>query len=137
MKSNLHVRPIQRDNLHEQAAVVNLVNRCYRSRENWTNEADIVSGLRVTTDSLRNDLHNLEMFIIEDKTNGAPVGCIKTGLVTETVMGPLNNPAGYLGTFAIAPEIQSQGHGRELLQVAENYCRSKGAKRMVRVMFSH
>lgn len=126
------VRPIRKDNVLEEEAVVALVNRCYRSSENWTNESKIVEGWRITLPQLKEALQEYEILVLEDRDTKKIIACLKTGVTNETVVGPMSEPTGYIGMFAVSPEYQSQGLGSYLISVAEKNCKDKGISKMVR-----
>lgn len=130
IQEKFNVRPIRKENVAEKQAIVALVNRCYRSSENWTNESKIVSGLRITMESLQEALQQSEILVVEDRCTGALVACIKTGVTNETVVGPLPECTGYMGMFAVSPEYQSQGIGSYLMNAAERFCEEKGMTKM-------
>lgn len=131
LDENFCVRPIQKDNVVEEKAVVALVNRCYRSSENWTNESKIAEGLRITLPQLKEALQEYAVLVLENRNTGNIIACLKTGITSETVVGPMSEPTGYIGMFAVSPEYQSQGLGSHLMSVAEKYCKDKGISKMV------
>lgn len=125
------IRPIQSERELEVDAVVAMVNRCYRSTENWTNENAILEGVRICRDSLKYNAKQFDIFVVEDPESKAIVGCIKTGLTQDTVVAKLPESVGCIGLFAVSPDFQSRGLGSRIMRFAENFCREKGARRMV------
>lgn len=127
------IRHIRKDLESDQHAVLELTQRCYRTTEGWTHEAGIVSGHRITATDLRKELESPKSTILlaEDRASGNIVGCVKTGLTSETAAGPLEEEMGYFGLFAVAPEFQSQGLGTYLQSEAELECRRRGVSKMV------
>lgn len=127
------IRQIRTNDEAEERNVLELVQRCYRTAEGWTHEAEIISGQRVTAEDLRKALENPTTVILvaEERLAESMVGCIKAELTTEVVAGPLGEQVGYFGMFAVAPEFQSQGLGSRLQSEAEFECRRKGVSKMV------
>lgn len=129
--------------LHESQSniidrVVSLVNRCYRGHELWTNEAAIVSGLRTTRQAMINELSAMDVLVAVplgegDVEDPKVLGCVKTGVVSETVAGPLTgDPAAYLGMLAVSAEVQSCGLGTALVLAVERRAKSiYGCQRVV------
>lgn len=135
--ANVDSAAIRALNVHdavERKAVVDLVNECYRGNKNWTNESHLVSGDRLTDKELCKEVQDMTMLVavlMRGNEEEAIIGCIKTGIVHKTVVGALDVPAGYIGTFAVKPAYGSKGLGTRLLNAAEAFCRSQGATRMV------
>lgn len=136
------MRPLDTANAAELAAVVDLVNTCYRGGRSWTDESAIVDGLRVTSDRLRcyvSEAHILVAVGPADPAVGAGgvgsppvvVGVVKTGWTEATVVGPLDAPAYYLGMLAVAPAWQSRGLGGALADQVEAAAADAGAPRVV------
>lgn len=131
---SFQIRPYRVDDEAEQSAVVKLINECYRSDACWTNEADIISGPRITPEGLRRDAttHHFFLFEYHHHNQRQIVACVKTGLVNSTAVGPLSTHAGYIGTLAVHPDFQSRRLASRLISHAEAFCREQGAKEMVR-----
>lgn len=125
------IRPLRIGNCEEEAVVVALVNRCYRSSENWTNESDILRGERITLFSLREESQQYDIFLIEHLPTSKIVACVKCGVTHKSVTGTLEKPAGYVGLFAVSPEFQSRGLGSWMLEFVEQHCRVQGMTVMV------
>lgn len=100
-----------------------LINRAYRAElaRSWTNETQIVSGDRITTEQLSQILQkqnqaeqNSQLLIAElnDQLSYEVMGCV--GLQYTK-----NNAE--IGTFCIAPELQNYGYGKQVLNAAELY----------------
>jgi ribosomal protein S18 acetylase RimI-like enzyme len=116
----LHVlRPCESARVDE---VVRLVRRCYRGLESWTTETGIVEGPRVTREDLLEELKTMDVLaaLSHDAQDAQVLGCIKTGLVTKTVVGPLvDPPATYVGMLAVDPAYQSRGLATSLINAVE------------------
>lgn len=130
-EKKFNIRPIRKGDVLEKEAVVALVNRCYRSSENWCNESKIVQGVRISMSGLEESLRNSEVLIVEDQSTEKVVACVKTGVTNETVVGPMPEPTGYIGMFAVSPDYQSRGLGTHLMTAAERFCENKGMMKMV------
>ena len=92
--------------------LVDLVNSAYRQQQgnSWTSETEIVTGQRINTSQLEHALsqNNVQLWIaIQD---GEIVACI--GLT-------FNEHDVEIGTFCIAPHLQNQGMGKQVLDYAE------------------
>ncbi|WGD37154.1 GNAT family N-acetyltransferase [Lysinibacter sp. HNR] len=102
--------------LEDAEALLVLITSAYRgesSRSGWTTEADLVHGPRTTVEAIRGNLQDAdsEMVLI---TRGAEiVGCVHTKRASEST--------GYLGMFAVRPDLQGLGIGKKLMAEAESY----------------
>lgn len=119
-------------------SVLNLVNNSYRQPYNWTNESAIVSGHRITLSSLLHEMTTHEIWLLlsndgDDDDNGVR-GCVKLGVVRETVVGPIESSrgkVGYIGMLAVDARWQGQGYGSWLLGWAERRLWELGEKVVV------
>ncbi len=100
--------------LADAAAIAQLINASYRgesSRAGWTTEADILDGLRTTTDEVK-QLINAENTIVLLCSNDTDlIGTICLEKAQDTV---------HIGMFVVNPVLQGQGIGKQLLAAAEN-----------------
>ncbi|MGP5493870.1 GNAT family N-acetyltransferase [Psychrobacter celer] len=109
------------------AALEQLLNRCYRETAGWTNEADLVGGIRTTADELAGVIDHPTHYLFvypktttgarDDAETGELLGCIAVDIKTD------DNAAtcAYIGMFAVHPELQGYGVGNEILQAAETF----------------
>jgi ribosomal protein S18 acetylase RimI-like enzyme len=101
-----------------------LVNDSYRSElayQGWTNENELVDGLRTTLDDLLNIINTIQSVILVffDKTEPQIlVGCVHLKHKSEV-------KTAYLGMFVVRPDLQSRGYGKFIMSVAEEYVISK------------
>ncbi|AMN50306.1 GNAT family N-acetyltransferase [Psychrobacter sp. P2G3] len=118
-------------------ALEQLLNRCYRETEGWTNEADLVGGIRITQAELASIIANPKhyLFIYPKTTTGERdadetgelLGCIAVDIKVDdnTNKSDLNRTdndnKAYIGMFAVHPELQGQGVGNVILQAAETF----------------
>jgi ribosomal protein S18 acetylase RimI-like enzyme len=108
-----------------------LVNSAYRgdsSRRGWTTEADFLDGQRTDPETLKNEMRRPQVFILclRRRTDGRLQGCVFLQLFSDQ-----KGPGCYLGMLTVEPTLQNSGIGRRLLDVSENFARSKGATRML------
>ena len=104
-----------------------LLDRCYREDEGWTNEADLVAGIRTTQAELASVIADPKHYIfVYPKTDtdgrggeetGELLGCIAVDMKTDV---PSSNNA-YIGMFAVHPKLQGRGVGNTILQAAETF----------------
>jgi ribosomal protein S18 acetylase RimI-like enzyme len=124
--------PADTARISEVAALVNL---CYRGPGSWTGEAGIVRGTRITAAQLAEDLSDpVVQVLLAVGDGGELLGCVKTGRVTETVVGTLGDgpAAAYLGMLAVSPAVQSCGVGGRLVAEVERRAREElGCGRLV------
>ena len=115
MLSSLRITPATTADV---SALVKLVNSAYRgeeSRKGWTTEADLLTGIRTDADSLLEMLQAPAVTILKC-TDAAEqlLGCVYLEQKGTTL---------YLGMLSVAPGLQAQGIGKQLLQAAEEYAR--------------
>ncbi len=129
--TDVQIRELNGDDATEKSAIVTLVNRCYRGGGNWTTEKGIVGGPRITPQRLDECLCEPEMTVLVALLDGRIIGCIKTGVTDATVVGALDEPAGYFGMFAVHPDCSGRGIGNMLLSAAESHCKNSGMSVMM------
>jgi ribosomal protein S18 acetylase RimI-like enzyme len=109
-------------------AIINLVNAAYRGNgavESWNIEAGIIEGTRLTDSLLREDLAakpHAHFLVTRDPKTGSIIGTVW--------LEHVDNDAWYLGLFTIDPALQKQHLGRALLNAAEEFAKSHGARSM-------
>ena len=113
-------------------ALEQLLNRCYRQTEGWTNEADLVGGIRITQDELASTIANPKHYLFvypktttgerEGEETGELLGCIGVDMKINAGSNQSSyNKSAYIGMFAVHPELQGQGVGNIILQAAETF----------------
>lgn len=118
-------------------ALEQLLNRCYRETEGWTNEADLVGGIRITQAELASTIANPKhyLFIYPKTTTGERggdetgelLGCIAVDIKVDSDVNKddqntsIDKNKAYIGMFAVHPELQGQGVGNVILQAAETF----------------
>ncbi len=119
------------------SALEQLLNRCYRQTAGWTNEADLVDGIRITQDELARIIENSKhyLFVYPKTTTGERggeetgelLGCIAVDIkIDADINGSIFDKSGchkkaYIGMFAVHPELQGQGVGNVILDAAETF----------------
>ena len=117
---------------NDVSALEQLLNLCYRQDEGWTNEADLVGGIRTTADELAGVIANPKHYVFVypqtdtgergGKETGELLGCIAVDIKVETGSGKKShNNKAYIGMFAVHPKLQGAGIGNVILQAAETF----------------
>jgi ribosomal protein S18 acetylase RimI-like enzyme len=99
--------------------LVDLVTSAYRgdiSRKGWTTEADLLDGNRIDPDVLRGDIERPHSRVILASRDGALLACAHVAA---------EDGAGYFGMFAVRPDLQGGGVGREVLAESERVVREE------------
>lgn len=117
--------------------LVGLVESAYRgdaSRKGWTTEADLLEGQRVDAQMLTELLERADAEVLVASEGGAVVACCE--LQRPSGAAPRARAA-YLGMFAVHPERQGGGLGREVLAEAERVAREEwGAEQLSMTVIS-
>lgn len=99
--------------LNDVEAIVQLVNAAYRgesSRAGWTTEADLLDGLRVTTDEVKRLIESTSAIILL---------CLSDAELLGSVCIEQEQDAAHVGMFVVKPILQGGGIGKQLLAEAE------------------
>jgi GNAT superfamily N-acetyltransferase len=99
--------------LSEAGVIAQLVNSAYRgesSRAGWTFEADLIDGLRTTTQEIAAIIQREDAFIL--------IGVLKDQIVATICCEHFENTA-KLGMLSVKPTLQNKGYGAEMIQAAE------------------
>lgn len=92
--------------------ISNLVNEAYRGKIGWTKETDLVQGNRTTASDIKSIILNSNSHLLISLEQNKIIACI--------CVEQINNEA-YIGLFAVAPNKQAKGIGKQVLQLAEQY----------------
>lgn len=92
--------------------ISNLVNEAYRGKIGWTKETDLVQGNRTTASDIKSIILNSNSHLLISLEQNKIIACI--------CVEQINNEA-YIGLFAVAPNKQAKGIGKQVLQFAEQY----------------
>lgn len=135
-------------------ALEQLLNRCYRQAEGWTNEADLIGGIRTTKDELLAVIADPRHYVFiypktttgerDGEETGELLGCIAVDIKDEADTNQhAGNKKAYIGMFAVLPELQGHGIGHQILQAAETFAQrhlqsntSKSTQNPVRLTMS-
>lgn len=123
-KDTVFLRQAKADDID---ALETLLNRCYRQTEGWTNEADLIGGIRITPNELASTITNPKHYLFvypktttgerDAEETGELLGCIAVDMKVDDE----SNKSAYIGMFAVHPELQGQGVGHQILQAAETF----------------
>jgi len=117
---------------NDVSALEQLLNLCYRQDEGWTNEADLVGGIRTTQAELAGVIANSKHYVFVypqtdtgargGKETGELLGCIAVDIKVETGSNKkAHSNKVYIGMFAVHPKLQGAGIGNVILQAAETF----------------
>lgn len=103
--------------------VADLVQTAYRGesgRRGWTTESDLLDGQRIDVDGVRAiiDGADSEVLVVRDDDGGDDGRIVACAEVRR-----FDEHTGYFGLFAVDPDRQNTGIGRELLASAERFAR--------------
>lgn len=97
--------------------IAELINSSYRgesSRAGWTTEADILDGLRTTTQEVASIIKRDDAFVL--------LGVLRDQIVA-TICCERQDAYGrniaHLGMIAVKPTLQNKGHGTTMIHTAE------------------
>ncbi|TXD98514.1 GNAT family N-acetyltransferase [Psychrobacter frigidicola] len=121
--NTLFLRQAETDDV---SALKQLLDRCYRQAKGWTNEADLVSGIRITDSELASIIADPKHYIFvypktdtgnrDGEETGELLGCIGVDMKDNA-----DKSYAYIGMFAVHPKLQGQGVGHQILQAAETF----------------
>lgn len=113
---------IRRAEPADAPGIVDLIESAYRgdrSRTGWTTEADLLDGQRVDLTMVEEMLGTSTVLVAFAQDHEAPAGS-RSPLATVTLKDEGDGVA-YFGTFAVAPDAQGSGVGKELMAYAESF----------------
>jgi len=115
-------------------ALAALINQAYRgpaTPQAWTTEAHLLEGPRISEGHVLKMLtqpHDNKAALLKyEAGNGAIQGCVYLEVKEDSL---------YLSTLAVAPKMQGQGVGRQLLAAAENHACQHGCTRVLMSVLS-
>lgn len=109
------------------AAVVPLVESAYRgdaSRAGWTTEADLLDGQRVDAAMVSDVVGSADAEIVLAEAGGRLLACCELRHRAE-------GGETHLGMFAVRPDLQAGGVGRQVLAEGERRAAARGSARVV------
>ncbi len=107
----------QKAEIADASAIAQLVNSAYRgetSRKGWTTEADLLEGLRTTTQEVAQIIKREDAFILIGVVNNEIVATI---CCEWQAIGGSNT--GHFGMIAVKPSLQNKGYGKQIIAAAE------------------
>ncbi|MEC5209478.1 GNAT superfamily N-acetyltransferase [Psychrobacter sp. PL15] len=108
------------------SALKQLLDHCYRQSEGWTNEADLVAGIRITDSELTRVIADPKHYLFvypktdTDSRDGQETGEL-LGCIAVDMQDNADKSCAYIGMFAVHPERQGGGVGHQVLQAAETF----------------
>ena len=120
MTLNLEVEHIKEASLNDVDKLKVLINSAYRgetSKKGWTTEADLLGGIRIDKESLKNLLTAKGSLILKYTESGTILGCVNL-VAKENIL--------YLGMLTVSPTEQQNGIGKKLLNASESYAQLNG-----------
>lgn len=110
--------------LQDIPALNKLINSAYRgesSKRGWTTEADILGGIRVSEDSLKETIETDGTTILVEFLENDLIACVQLVEKQNTL---------YVGMLTVKPDLQNAGLGKKLLIAAEEYALSRGITKL-------
>ncbi|MGM8884811.1 GNAT family N-acetyltransferase [Psychrobacter sp. 1U2] len=117
---------------NDTGALEQLLNLCYRQDQGWTNEANLVGGIRTTQAELTSVIANPKHYVFvypktdtgerDGEETGELLACIAVDIKVEADLNKkAHNNKAYIGMFAVHPKLQGLGIGNVILQAAETF----------------
>ncbi|MES2499475.1 MAG: GNAT family N-acetyltransferase [Pseudomonadota bacterium] len=110
----LHFHKAELVDAQEIAALINSAYRGESSRAGWTTEADLLDGLRTTTQEIASMIKREDAFMLIGVLNDQIVATICCEL--QIIAG---KSTAHFGMIAVKPSLQNRGYGTEIIQAAE------------------
>ena len=110
----LHFHKAELSDAQDIAALINSAYRGESSRAGWTTEADILDGVRTTTQEVASIIKREDAFIL--------VGVLRDQIVATICcekQDAYDRNIAHLGMIAVKPTLQNKGHGTSMIQAAE------------------
>jgi ribosomal protein S18 acetylase RimI-like enzyme len=118
-KHSVFLRQAQSDDI---SALKQLLDRCYRQAEGWTNEADLVGGIRTTDSELAAVIADPKHYVfVYPETDTGDRDGQETGELLGCIAVDIKESSAYIGMFAVHPQLQECGIGHQILQAAETF----------------
>ena len=103
-------------------ALETFLNRCYRFDEGWTNEFELVGGIRTNRNELTDVIADPKQYLfVYPKTDNAQRDGVESGEILGCINVGIHDGSAHIGMFAVHPELQGSGVGSTLLQAAETF----------------
>lgn len=117
MRDNLKTRPARHADI---PALHRLIESAYRgdsARQGWTHEADLLGGQRTDPETLAAIIADPDKVILVAMDDDQATACFQLSRLDENIA--------YLGLLTVAPHLQTGGFGKQLLERAEEYSRTR------------
>ena len=108
---------LQKAEISDASVIAQLVNSAYRgeaSRKGWTTEADILDGLRTSTQDVAKIIKREDAFMLIGTRNNEIVATI---CCEWQAIGGSNTA--HFGMIAVKPILQNKGYGKQIIVAAE------------------
>lgn len=112
------------------SALEALINSAYRgdsSKKGWTTEADLLGGIRIDADGLKEIIEKENATLLKYEEDGELKACVLLENQGEKL---------YLGMLTVSPTLQGGGIGRKLLEAADEHARNLGLKKVTMTVIS-
>ncbi len=113
------------------STIVELVNLAYRAEcgvGGWTHERELLRGNRIHPEHVTSLMANPDNVMVLAELDGKVASCMLLSRERQVMQ---------LGTFAVLPNLQGQGIGKQMLAYAERYARqSNGVDQLEMVVVS-
>jgi N-acetylglutamate synthase-like GNAT family acetyltransferase len=120
MTEHFHIQPANENDLQHLTALVNSAYRGESSKQGWTTEADLLDGQRTDEAELGKQLQGEGNTILKyTDANNNILACVYLHK-KDTAM--------YLGMLTVAPTLQANGIGKQLLAAAEQFAAGQGCQ---------
>jgi N-acetylglutamate synthase-like GNAT family acetyltransferase len=103
-------------------ALNKLINSAYRgesSRKGWTTEADLLDGMRCDENTIKEIIELPESLFLKYVEDNKILGCLRLDNRGKKM---------YLGMFAVNPDSQGKGIGKQLLIASEDEARKQNCQ---------
>ncbi len=101
---------LERASIHHCQAICDLVNTTYRGEVGWTRETHLLDGDRTDHADIKSAFLNPDGYFLIIQAEQWLVASIYIKKIVDSI---------YIGFFAIHPDLQGQGLGKEILKRAE------------------
>lgn len=116
--------------IHDVEEICNLVNLCYRgeaSKKGWTTEANMLTGIRVSTEEISDIIRKHDSFIFKFTQNN---------IIISTVLLEIHDNQLYLGMLCVDPNLQNNGTGKKMLKFATDFAIKNNKNKIIMTVIS-
>lgn len=122
----MQIRVARRD---EAAVIADLVQSAYRGdsgRRGWTSESDLLDNQRIGADEVRAIIDGTDSAVLVGQDGERVIACAE--------LRRFDDHTAYFGMFAVDPDQQNTGVGRQLLTAAEQFAQQTWHADTMRMM---